>query len=115
MNILFLDDDGFRCGQFSALNPSAKIARSSEECIKLLPTQDWNFVFLDHDLGYTREGEDTGMKVAQWIAANNPKIEIIILHSFNSVGVRSMVACLKNYNVQVIPFNSKMRAYVNNG
>jgi CheY-like chemotaxis protein len=114
MNILFLDDSENRCKTFRASCPSATIVNTAADCVSMLSTQDWNYVFLDHDLGGREfvgpSKEETGYEVAQWIAEHKPKIGRIIIHSFNVSAAILMEIVLKKagYKVKRRPFDYKI-------
>jgi hypothetical protein len=113
MNIAFLDDDAVRTKKFLSSTPSAQTAVTAEEMIALLQKeQEWEYVFLDHDLGgeifVDPNNKNTGSEVARWIVANKPKITSIIVHSLNFDASRRMVSDLvkAGYNTHYIPFTS---------
>ncbi len=115
-NILFLDDDERRCNSFRSAVPYATIVNTSAECIEQLGKDDWDYVFLDHDLG----GEiycdcsrhDVGMEVVRWITTHNPTIEHIIVHTYNAPAGDLMEASLRDASYHVIraPFALMMSA-----
>tara|TARA_Y100000310_G_scaffold328692_1_gene397231 strand:- start:2526 stop:2897 length:372 start_codon:yes stop_codon:yes gene_type:complete len=115
MNIFFLDDDKTRIEVFSALCPDAIIAETAPEAISTIENKSWDICFLDHDLGgeqFVESGrEDTGAGVARWIVENKPKIDLIIVHSYNPDGAENMRSLLSQagYNVKKIPFSDLMK------
>jgi len=109
--ILFLDDDLNRCDSFKRKVPHAKFVHTAQQCINKLKEGDWELVCLDHDLGgeiyVDTEREDCGMEVVRWIVANEPKIDKIIIHSYNSSAAYMMKNLLKDdgYDVDYVPFS----------
>ena len=111
MNLLFLDDDVIRTKRFKSIIPSAQTALTAEECINKLKTEEeWDIVFLDHDLGneifVDSKRPDTGMEVVRWICENEPFVRQIIVHSLNFPGAKNMVDTLTEmrYNTIHTPF-----------
>jgi CheY-like chemotaxis protein len=106
MKILFLDDSVLRAKTFLSRHPDAVLVSTVDECIQQLD-KEWDLVLLDHDLGGKEmcdPGKGTGMEVAQWIAANRPKIGQIIIHSLNHSAAARMASVLFDYEVLVYPF-----------
>jgi len=113
MATLFLDDDSGRSRAFKKLVPyKVDFVESAADCIKKLGEEEWDLVFLDHDLGgetYVDSGrEDCGMEVVRWILDNQPIVRHIIVHTHNEEAGKEMVSKLKgaSYKVEYIPFNS---------
>jgi len=86
MNVLFLDDKPARAKTFRSLVPSAITVETAKATIVNLIEADWDYVYLDHDLG----GEEmaasdslSGMEVVRWIVVNKPIIGTIVVHSLN--------------------------------
>jgi len=115
MNIFFLDDDKTRIEVFSALCPDAVIAETAPDAISTIEGKDWDIVFLDHDLGGEQfvdtAREDTGAEVTRWIVKNKPKIDLIIVHSYNPDGAENMRSLLSqaDYNVKKVPFSQLIK------
>jgi|WetSurMetagenome_2_1015567.scaffolds.fasta_scaffold02116_19 CheY-like chemotaxis protein len=110
LNILFLDDDPYRQKWFKSMLPSAVCVWTAEDAIAELPGQQWDFVFLDHDLGgeayVDSKRPDTGMEVARWLRENQVSIATVVLHSMNPAGRANMKSALEPiYFVLEIPFN----------
>jgi len=101
MNILFLDDNGTRQKWFKSELPSAICVWNSGEAIVELGNLniEWDYVFLDHDLGdevyVDSTRKDTGAEVARYIAAQQPKIGLVVIHSFNHDGAKEMLHTLR--------------------
>lgn len=107
--ILILDDDKSRHMQFSQKYRSEELTHvhTSHDCIRILEKHDFDYVFLDHDLGgkqMEESGPGTGYEVAEWIA-NNPSRKpstMVILHSLNPVGRKNMCNVLKSAEIKVM-------------
>lgn len=88
MSTLFLDDSKERCKAIKSVIPYITIVHTVEECIEKLKEEEWDLVFLDHDLGneiyVDSKREDTGMEVVRWIIKNQPIIRHIIVHTLNT-------------------------------
>jgi DNA-binding NarL/FixJ family response regulator len=99
MNILFLDDCPQRTKKFKRLLPMAVTCETAQECIDLLPTEDWDYVFLDHDLGgetYQSSDEfNTGMQVVRYIVDNPQNVQHFVVHSLNYGAALNMVSLLR--------------------
>ena len=106
MNILFLGNDNKRIKLFKQSVKTAKIAKTAEECIKILKTEDrWSIVFL----------ENTNIKIVDWIVENQPFIRNIIIHSDEqptpTITDKILLDKLKDaqYKAVYIPFNTMMK------
>ena len=110
MKTLFLDDSKERTKFFKQYFPNAKCVETAKECIEKLSEEDWDVVFLDHDLGgkvMVSESElETGSEVVRWIKNNKPKVKAFILHSLNFPARENMYKNLLDcgYKVKEIPF-----------
>ena len=102
MNILILEDDQERQRIFgrSLIGTNTVIVETAKEAIFALSTHDWDYLFLDHDLGGLQmcaSGPDTGYEVAEWLAEHaDRQPPNIIIHSFNPDGARKMHEALPN-------------------
>jgi CheY-like chemotaxis protein len=98
--ILILDDDHSRHQQFSK-------KYATEELKHVYTSYDYDYVFLDHDLGGKQmqpSGDGTGYEVAEWLSNNpdrQPKISVV-LHTLNPVGQKNMCTVLKSANIPVL-------------
>jgi len=108
LKILFLDDSEERYKSFKKnnLNYFINWVTTSKEAIEKLKSQDWDFVFLDHDLDYYNRGiNGTGSEVSLWIRHNSYKFKntYFILHTLNHVGAECMYLDLtyKKLNVKI--------------
>lgn len=111
MNVLFLDDDPSRTAEFCSQVPSATCVSTAESCVaQLTDGCEWDYVFLDHDLGgevfVDSSVDNSGGRVARWIAATRPNIGLIVLHSLSPAGAAYMRSVLlaADYDVRVMPF-----------
>lgn len=110
MNILFLDDSRERTRRFRSCVPNATIVHTSPDAITQLASQEWDYVFLDHDLGgeeYVNSSRiDCGMAVVRWITDEKPNISHIIVHSLNAPAREEMVASLlaAGYDARGVPY-----------
>ena len=109
MKIMFLDDDPNRHTQLmSALvgfDSSVDWAQTAQEAIKFLSSNEYDIIYLDHDLGgkiMVESGEETGYEVAKWINDNMENLPPIVIHSLNPVGVQNMLNVLPT--AKAIPF-----------
>ena len=110
---LFLDDNEYRTKSFLRLSPLATTVSTAQETIDKLIEKEWDWVFLDHDLGdenHVDSGrEDTGMEVVRWIEQNKPIIRKgVIVHTLNAPAGESMRDKLiaVDYSVEFIPFTN---------
>lgn len=95
---LWLDDERKTPQMFS------HSAKTSDEAILHLLGPQFQFISLDHDLGYVRDHstgemrEDTGYIVLQWMIENNvwPEYQLTV-HSANYIRANAMVALAKDY------------------
>ena len=108
VRILFLDDSGARARRFTEVCPQAVWVTGSRECIRLL-SQDWDEVWLDHDLGgevfVDSRREDCGMEVVRHMAANRPEHLLrtrFVVHSLNFAAARRMVRELRRAGYECI-------------
>ena len=65
-------------------------ATTSQEGIELLHSQEWDEVWLDHDLGSDSEG--SGSDIVRNIVATHPQVELFIIHSMNPVAAERMLS-----------------------
>jgi hypothetical protein len=106
MNILILEDDINRVKKFrDNLQYGCDVLMvfdEVDECIEALRNREWDYLFLDHDLGgkvyVPSDGEEkTGWHVAKWLSENEDKMpEQIIVHSLNEGGRKNIMSLLKN-------------------
>ena len=103
MKILILEDDSTRHAKFEEILEGHEvcIVDTAEAAINKLNCygDDWDWLFLDHDLGgeiYVESGIGTGYQVACWLEEHKDKMPKrgVALHSLNSVGRKNMQAAL---------------------
>lgn len=104
--ILILDDDPNRHVKFSRrlIGNTIRHTRTAAECIQALEKDDqYDYIFLDHDLGkeFEASSKGTGYEVADWIANHPQKTarQQIIIHSLNSVGAKAMISRLRDAGI----------------
>ena len=110
--IFILEDDPNRIKFFKQMffNHTLAICTTVKEAkIKIKKEIDWDYIFLDHDLGgriyVSSNEEETGCTFAKFIVQENIIIWKIIIHSLNILGAENIYQILKEkYNVEKIPF-----------
>lgn len=110
-NILFLDDDPARIAAFRSAVPYATLVETAEECIKEIRQEEWDWIFLDHDLGgevfVDSDRKDCGMEVVRFLVDNKPdKMPRVVVHSLNGEARQRMALDLTvaGYEVTPLPF-----------
>ena len=103
MNILFLDDDPARIEQFTSMFPTAVVATMAGDCMHLLRTRKWDYVFLDHDLDgqvFVDPSEtNTGSEVVRYLCSplmlsRKDYVGTVVVHSMNHMQVGNMCSNL---------------------
>lgn len=95
-----LDDSKIRLIQFrqNLIGHNVRCVTTVRETIDSLADEDWDYLFLDHDLGgqvNVPSGPGTGYEVAQWLVEHpDRQPEHIVLHSFNENGRKNMQSLL---------------------
>ena len=111
--LFILDDQKIRHELFEIRYKDHDIvsAYTATEAITALEESDFDYIFLDHDLGlqvYTVSNENSGYEVAKWISENYKNVNVrIIIHSFNPVGANNMLHVLFDAgfkNIISVPF-----------
>jgi len=92
MKILFLDDEEVRYEELCRRLPNLKVDRAAdmEQFVCLLRDQDYDVIFLDHDLGHNTK---TGMDCARFLVRhykNKPTTCQVLVHSLNNIGANAM-------------------------
>ena len=120
MKILILDDDLNRHGFFNNALRHEDVTNvyTSKECIEELKKEDWDIVFLDHDLGgqvYVESGEYTGYEVALFLEQNPEyKPPKVIIHSLNPQGARNMqMAISGSKHIPIIVLQNDIYGFIN--
>lgn len=114
--VLFLDDDPVRWAAFRKEVPHAVWVETASACVDMLMTRQWDFVFLDHDLGgkvhVDSAQQDTGMEVVRRMCAHvarfhhlSPGMSVIV-HSYNHPASLQMLRHLHDAEFQAarVPF-----------
>lgn len=105
MRILILEDDPNRHRAFKTNFAPHEICitENSKECIQLLVDENWDMLFLDHDLGgqqMVESGENTGYEVAIFLEEHYMfRPATVVIHSFNPIGARKMSQALPSATV----------------
>jgi len=107
--VLILDDDEIRHVGFKKKFKNVEIVSvyTAKDAIKEVKKGNWDWIFLDHDLGgmqMVESGEETGWEVADFISRNPelaPKIKIV-LHSLNPAGRKNMKNVLRRLDVETV-------------
>lgn len=92
--VFVLDDTEDRLTWFRQRMPQARTAKTSAEAIALLIQNQFDLVFLDHDLswqdaGFPERQFGNGKEVARYLARTKFSGRVVI-HSKNEDGVRAM-------------------------
>jgi CheY-like chemotaxis protein len=109
MKILILEDNPARHKIFKQafFNHTLCIVETSKDAIEALKKEDFEAIFLDHDLGgqqMVESGPNTGYEVAKWLEENpEHSCNNIIIHSLNPVGRDKMKAAIPYARIE--PFN----------
>lgn len=96
MRVLLLEDNAARTAQFIERFIEGKynytIVATSSEAINLLKQNEYDLIFLDHDLGgeVYSTAEDCGMRVAEHLS-ENPNTGLVIVHSLNTNAAVEMI------------------------
>jgi len=107
MRILILEDDGYRVTSFieALYNHTLDIIENAYEAIRLLESNVYDLILLDHDLG---EGNGSGTVVTSFLRTHrdNPNNNaLVIIHSWNIPASNTMLNDLPN--ALRIPFNTE--------
>jgi CheY-like chemotaxis protein len=118
MDIFILDDSPIRLAAFKRhLNGEITTAQTASEAIQILSQRDFDYIYLDHDLGGTPpcyygvncdpDHPNTGSEVIRWMI-QNPKPYNVVIHTRNSVIAPKMaknLLTIKGVTVFEIPFH----------
>lgn len=106
MRILILEDDSSRITAFIEKfhTHELTITENAHAAIDYLTDNEYDYIFLDNDLGYNN---GSGIDVAQFLNENlentNNKATIII-HSWNTPASKCILSML--HNARRVPYNS---------
>jgi len=108
--IFILEDNELRRVRFREFFEGHDVTytEDSNEAIKILRKEKFDYLFLDHDLGgmvYVDSGEpNTGYQVAKIIPETENKNARIVIHSWNPEGAKNMMEALNGCIVKYSPF-----------
>lgn len=96
--VFVLDDTEDRLCWFRKRMPQMRSAKTAKAAIEILASEEFDMVFLDHDLSFLDAGfpermHDNGKEVARFLAIRKFAGKIVI-HSKNEDGVRVMAKTL---------------------
>jgi CheY-like chemotaxis protein len=102
-NILVVDNDIRRVQLFQDLFKGNRIdiASSYDKAISRIESTNYDLICLDYDLGLDKKG----IEVAEHIVQKNISPDILI-HSMNEEGSKEMSQLLRNFSIEVNPFES---------
>lgn len=101
MRILVVEDDEWRWRTFRRWlrGHDVRLARTSQEAIQSLSTEDFDLIFLDHDLDgkvlVSPEDRETGAEVARFLREQHIKTPVVV-HSHNPEGAAHILRLLPN-------------------
>ncbi len=115
MKILFLDDNKNRTETFLrnvAINSNEDrvyATKTAEGCISMLQSENWDMLFLDHDLGdevfVDSNRKDCGMEVVRWLEKNKKEFCRIFVHTANDPARKRMIEKLTYSGYRVVDSN----------
>ena len=113
MKVFVLDDmevrlEWFRtrlCHKYKAIVVTAKTVSEAITCFEM--HNDFDAIFLDHDLGerafVDSSDPETGFQVAKYIRDNNINAKLIVVHSLNYGGAMNILSVLPS--AKYIPYS----------
>lgn len=106
MKILVLEDDTSRLSYFmeNFYKHDLTLIENADSAIEYLSNQEFDCIFLDHDLG---EGNGFGADVASYLYSHpeNPNNNVtIVIHTWNVPGAKAIKAKLPD--AYIMPFGS---------
>lgn len=110
MKILILEDDPLRIEKFrkGLIGHTMFITDNTNLAIEHLKKEEWDILFLDHDLGgqtFVQSGVGTGYEVATWLEEHPEyKPKTIYVHSLNPMGAQNMMRALDLPDKNYVPF-----------
>lgn len=120
MRILILEDNKARCQIFrrELIGHEYFITEFASEAIEKLQEQEWDYLFLDHDLGgevFVEKTENTGYQVALWLEEHKERQPgTIYLHSMNPNGRARMKQALPK-SIEAIFGMQSISSLIKNG
>ena len=116
LNVFLLDDDTSRHDWFAKRfrGDTLDVAVEPERAVELLASNNYDAIFLDHDLlpehYYAEDFDDerSGYAVARWLASHtdHQTASTVIVHTRNADGAMRMVEMLRaaGRNAEYVPF-----------
>lgn len=111
MKILILEDSPERHKLFkqNLIGTDLTITEYVDECKKLMQENDYQALFLDHDLGgkvHVESGgdEQTGYDIAKWLSEKPEGVSIpqlIVVHSLNESGRKNIIERLMGLDCKI--------------
>lgn len=107
-SVFLLEDSEARIEWFKKQCPGVVVAETALQAIDILKDKEFDWVFLDHDLGlldyagYSAGGEGTGRDVARFLSGTGYIAKHCIIHSWNPKGAAAMKDILQG--AVAIPF-----------
>lgn len=110
MKILILEDIDYRQNFLKELFPNDEIdcTKKAEEGLDLLRNNDYDIVFLDHDIIGAKSGSYMTMQWAQQYKDFKTQKPFVIIHSMNMEGAAKMEAHLKGISKKTERVNFKL-------
>ena len=114
MRILVVEDDARRAAWFvhEFAEHDLVLVNTAREAIAILKFCQFEFLFLDHDLGnrtFVKTGdENCGQRVADFLAGEMDPPPNVVIHSWNPEGAETMLETLRRAKLPVrqVPFGS---------
>lgn len=102
--VFVLDDTEDRLRWFRKRLPGMREAKTAEQALEILSTEQFDLVFLDHDLSWEDAGfpdrqHGNGKEIARYLARTNFAGRIVI-HSKNEDGVKVMAKTLRSAHLE---------------
>lgn len=108
---LVLEDDTLRIAEFeqrfAERGWTADFADNAIDAVKFIDENDYDIIFLDHDLGgeiYVDSGnKNTGSEVARHMASKETRFSgTVIVHSLNYAGSENIVGTLNRVGIYAV-------------
>lgn len=106
--VFLLEDSEDRIVWFKKHIPDVVIAETALQAIDILKGTEFDFIFLDHDLGllnyagYAEHENGSGRDVARYLSGQGYIGKNVVIHSWNPVGAAQMKDLLEG--AYAIPF-----------
>ncbi len=115
MKLFILEDDAQRMKLFNEWFKDHEIthAEHAKEAIALLAANEYDIIFLDHDLGgrtYVNSADpDTGYQVAKTIPEGPNDTTPVVVHSMNENGAKNIMSVLIKNQKIFSPFGPSLK------